>query len=433
LPEIGRAFGVEIEFASIPQQEVIEFVNSNFLRGTRVVNDASCHSSEYRLGNFIVPEESAWGERRTTGGEVVTTILEMDDNGAWMKPFNALLSFFRNNGEKPNSKTSIHFHFSFGNRDTIPVKVLHGLLELWKRIEDPIFRITQGEFGYSRGENHLDHLYCRPIVDRYGPHIILDYDEVYRPCFELNKLLKTTSTKEFFQSLCRSDSPSSHYWPPKYHALNLFSIVDKGTIEFRTPNVTLNPDFLYTWGIIFRRIVEKSYGSFVKPPVDMSRPVLPLGSKNNGFSYGDLIEILEIQDTRARKTIETLWNIGRWTEPMKGPIHSHLGYGIGGRMPAARPRFSGVRKDIVPESIPRLKKVFHPDDYLETPEAPMETEESRRDRRSVLPRTGSFAEEVSESIRLRASQTRIGNISTVIGYQSRSSTWGTVATSTGGE
>src|SRR5574341_75314 len=266
MPGIIESIGVEIEFANVPQREVAKWIDEHQILAS-IVGDASCENTKLALGDILVPEIQdeylrRFAKQKHIGGEFVTNIIssERDDN-SWFNPLGAALSFLRDSGETPSLSTSIHVHLQCGSqRYGVPLPVLKSLILLWSKIEAAIYRITEGEIGFSRGENHLNYCYYRPLVLRDGPAVVRDNKNVYRPAFELSKLMNAKTTEEFFTSFCRDDqSGGNKYWPTKYHGLNLHSINSKGTVEFRTANLTLEPIYLYTWIRVFQQILALAF------------------------------------------------------------------------------------------------------------------------------------------------------------------------------
>lgn len=365
--------GIEIEFYNVSQSDMYEFINRKGINA-RVTNDASCTHRIRRYGNINITADefnvlndtnyANWGNTIHVGGEVVSGILHSEE-AKWFNPINDILKFLEDNGEKPSLTTALHVHLNFGTFGTVPIFALHAMLDIWSRLEATMFRITQGEMGFSRGTENLDHCYCRPIVPFNGPHIIRDSDGYYRPNQELEKLHNAKTTKEFFQSLARSDRNTHHYYVSKYHAINFLPILRQGTVELRTANLTLNPDYVYTWVKIFQKMVALSYGAKVKNPIDYDRPLQPLGYNDNSFTYEDLIETLDLRESRVQKTLQKLWSISSWTPAVNGFMRSHLGRGMGSNMPESRPHFNKIRKDLVPSRVNvKKEKIYNPEDFM---------------------------------------------------------------------
>lgn len=368
---VGSAVGFEVEFSDVGQEEVRRFLDEENIRAS-VTNDASVVSSRTSYGDVSVGSRARnihtrlareWARRIVSGGEIVTPILSgCDEEDDWFDPVRRTLDFLGEAGEKPNLKTSIHFHVSFGTVDTVPIEVLKGLTRIWACIEAPIYRVTQGEMGFHRGTKHLDHLYARPIVPLDGPHVVLDSGGIIRPCMQLDKLMEAKATIEFLQSAGRCDRPASHYWPTKYHGINFASIVSKGSIEFRTANFTSNAKYVYAWARMFQKIVKKAWGAMIKNPVDPERPWMPLGDTETPFLFTDLIEILDLEDDYVISILEELWNIGTWVPPVKGYMWTHLGHGLGRRMPEPQPAFS-IRSELVPDALESSTEIHRPEEF----------------------------------------------------------------------
>ena len=365
--------GLEIEFSKVPQRVISDVIRNRRMRAS-VVNDASCTKHTYMIGDFELTNDGNvvndyvrdYAKYIQTGGEIVTGVINTTSaTEDWRGDVTTLLSTLRDNGEVPGLTTGIHLHISFGRQDFVPIEALLAVTELWARLEAIIFRLTQGELGYSRGSKQLDYLYYRPIVPVNGPAVVRDRGGTYRPNHQLTKLLNARTTDEFFQSLSRSDQAGGRYWVAKYHALNFYPVCRQGTLELRTPNYTNNPEYVFAWVELLKRIVGKAYGAFVSRPVDYDRPYLPLGYKGD-TDLQDLVDILDLHDDdKLVNTLEELWSISSWADPVQGYLYSHLGHGLGRRMPESIVSWDGIREDLVPDKLDRRSvKVHRPEEYV---------------------------------------------------------------------
>lgn len=369
--------GVEIEFTNVTQAAVKRFLREKRIDAA-VTNDASCMRRAVVLGDdFILTndpeivnrEVRRFADNKTLGGEIVTGILDTGANDDWQNPIVSVLGFLQDNGEVPNLAGGIHVHVSTGTPRYIPTEVLRWVTEFWARLEAPIFRITQSYLGYNRGEKQLDSIYCRPLVPDNGPAVVRDERGFNRPCFEIRTLLQAKTTQEFMMALTRSDLQMGRYWAPKYHALNFYSLYKHGTIELRTPNFTSNPDHVVAWIMIAKRLVQMGFRAFgnSEAPFDLDRPYLPLGYAGD-YSLSDFLHMMDFNRTEyewLHPTLEELWNLGSWSKPVHGYIYSHLGRGIGARMPETRPDWSNVPDHLVPRKLDRRKVTINSaDDFI---------------------------------------------------------------------
>lgn len=223
-----QKFGVEVEFTGISREmaatAVAEVLNSSSSNPepvcykTRKVLDSQGRTWKIMRDSSIVPlrkvGEADLDEYRV---EFVTPPLNYED----IETLQMIIRKFRELGGVPHSSCGIHIHVDGANHTATSLRRLVN-------------------FFFSRQEIIYDALavgirkehWCRPV------------------CEELLKKMKkeknidTRKVEEIWYSSANDHYPGgidhSHYNTTRYHALNLHSFFQKGTVEFRLFNSTLH-------------------------------------------------------------------------------------------------------------------------------------------------------------------------------------------------
>lgn len=260
--------GCEFE-TGISQEDMLLFVRGNSrLRNWLVHHDGSIDKSGVKL--LQVPYYFETMEKRARkssllatnymfGSELVSPLIDVTQETNWKDGIKDLTDFLRKNLDKPSTKVSMHVHV---NCDKLPVGVLQNIVKTWMCFEDVFFRLSIGdELKIHRGTVRKDFLYCRPLSK---PLVVLSDNRTLRPCFEVDKLLSAKNLREFFYSYgrCQIEGEPPRYYPARYSAVNFYSYLrpSGGSVEFRTPNLSTNPNIIFAWIELFQAIVKTSMG-----------------------------------------------------------------------------------------------------------------------------------------------------------------------------
>jgi hypothetical protein len=178
----------------------------------------------------------------TTGVEYVSNYFEFTNAAEIETHLNFLMEHLRSLGEPPTSERSgIHFHISM----PVNLQILKSIIKIASHMEDIFYYI--GCFGYEHRGNKNDLIYCRPIT-AYGPVVLRMGDgENGQQVFTCESLLKSESVQRFWKNYCGvnyREGVKDHWHPVRYHWINLLSLVQKGSLEFRLFNKTLNTDYI---------------------------------------------------------------------------------------------------------------------------------------------------------------------------------------------
>lgn len=238
--------GVGVEFE-------IMMLSPNLLSGSRelsslgfnVTSDASVESRIRGTGTFSLMGDADFPilNSRTSkvGGELVSTVFNTSETDM-LAVFKALTSYLSREGEPETSeRASIHYHISY----PFNLRILKSVVRLAANMEDIFFQI--GCMGYKHRGEINDATYCRPIT-RKGPMVIKNIDDNNVQVFNLQELLEAEKLTDFWRrygDLANERMANSRYVPVRYHWINLKSLLNQNSLEFRVFNTTLNPIFIW--------------------------------------------------------------------------------------------------------------------------------------------------------------------------------------------
>ncbi|CUX31971.1 Putative amidoligase enzyme [Clostridium sp. C105KSO15] len=218
-----QRFGVEVEMTGITRKEAAEIAASHF--GTVSHYDGTFYATYSALDEqnrkWKFTYDSSITAQRKVGRtitaasdeyktEMVTPICRYED----IETIQELVRKLRAAGAIVNNKCGIHIHI-----DASPYNAgtLRNITNIMASKEDLIYKAMQVEVARERQ-------YCRKVeqsfldeINRKKPHTL---DEVSRIWYN------------------GRDGRSEHYHDSRYHCLNLHSVFQKGTIEFRLFNST---------------------------------------------------------------------------------------------------------------------------------------------------------------------------------------------------
>lgn len=214
-------FGIEIEMTGITRRRAAEVVAEYF--STRSIYDGGGYDayhvadSENRkwkvMSDASIMCQRKDGNRKVAAGreysvELVSPICMYDD----IEKIQEIVRALRQAGAFANASVGIHIHI---NAAPFEVKQLRNLVNIVAAKEDMIYKALQVE---SRREQR----YCRKI----------DADFLER----INR--EKPTTRDHLKRIWYNgeDGSYQHYHDSRYHCLNLHSVFQKGTIEFRAFN-----------------------------------------------------------------------------------------------------------------------------------------------------------------------------------------------------
>lgn len=221
-------YGVEVEFTGITRKMAADAVAS-VLNSTASAPDHTCYQTriirDAQGRKWKVMRDSSIDPVRKVGREsmdeyrveFVTPILKYED----LDTLQAIIRKFREIGGVPHSSCGIHIHVDGANHTATS---LRRLVNFMFSRQDIIYdALAVGERKYH---------WCRPVSKS-----LLD-------TMQKDKDITTDSVEEIWYSSAndgyRGGIDHSHYNQTRYHALNLHSFFQKGTVEFRLFNSTLH-------------------------------------------------------------------------------------------------------------------------------------------------------------------------------------------------
>lgn len=220
-----QRFGIEIEMTGVTRQMAAEVAAQYFGTSVRYLgthyNTYAAIDSQGRQWKFmsdgsITPQRKV-GERKVMADnayktEMVSPICRYED----IVTIQQIIRKLKEAGAITNSSCGIHVHIDASPFDA---RTLRNITNIMAAKEDLIYKALK--VSVSR-----EHSYCRKVEQRF-----LD---------DLNAR-KPRSMAEVERIWYDGESRSySHYDDSRYHCLNLHSVFQKGTVEFRLFNGTLH-------------------------------------------------------------------------------------------------------------------------------------------------------------------------------------------------
>lgn len=217
-------FGVEIEMTGITRKRAAE-VAAEYLGGqveyagtyydTYLATDRQGRKWKFTFDSSIEAQRKERGAKIAADGayktEMVTPICQYKD----IPVIQELVRQLRHSGAFSNQSCGLHVHISAAPFDA---RTLRNLTNIMYSKEDILYRALEVEVA-------REHRYCQKTDQRY-----ID---------ELNRR-RPKSMEELSRIWYRGDSRSGdHYDSSRYRGVNLHSVFQKGTIEFRLYNSTV--------------------------------------------------------------------------------------------------------------------------------------------------------------------------------------------------
>ncbi|MCI9071442.1 MAG: virulence associated protein [Lachnospiraceae bacterium] len=220
-----QRFGIEIEMTGITRQEAAEvaaayFGTESYYAGTGYETytalDRQGRQWKFMMDASIIPERKIGGRRVRAEGdyktEMVSPICRYED----IIPIQEIIRELRKHGAITNEKCGIHVHVDASPFDA---RTLRNITNIMASKEDLIYRALKVSVA-------REHQYCRKMEERFLE--------------ELNQ--KKPKTLDGVERIWYDGDSRRlhHYDDSRYHCLNLHSVFQKGTVEFRLFNGTLH-------------------------------------------------------------------------------------------------------------------------------------------------------------------------------------------------
>lgn len=218
-----QRFGIEIEMTGLSRQCAAQVMSEYFGRAAnfdggyygeysvldsqsrrwKVMSDGSI-TTEKKEGRRIVPADNTYSV------EVVSPICRYED----IETIQEIVRKFRQAGMIANRSCGIHIHLDASPHNA---NTLRNITNIMAAKEDMIYKATQVEVARERQ-------YCKKVEESFLE--------------ELNRKKPRTLDEVSRIWYHGSDGRREHYHNSRYHCLNLHSVFQKGTIEFRLFNST---------------------------------------------------------------------------------------------------------------------------------------------------------------------------------------------------
>lgn len=312
--------GIEIEGTSMTVDAVqgllLQYLPKNFTSSGHlpisVTNDASTQSfadllSTGRRNILSYSHTSAArslrgsgrGNQVRLGYELVTNPMPIPEMENLIYPVVNILAV---NGDIVSDRAAIHYHIGFANN----LRLLKNFLRISLMIDPVLFRL--GGMGRTfRG--HINYsAYSRPLLNScvayLSPKIPENNNLTLSQLMEMKKshrqfvqvvnpmaALEANSLEEFWAAFgvsYRVGGGSQKYHPCRYSGINLYSIPQHGTVEFRHFNKILDPYLIICIGKFVRGLVELS--TLLDKRDSHQFEVVP---SNTEISMGDAAQIVQ--------------------------------------------------------------------------------------------------------------------------------------------
>ena len=240
----NQRFGIEIEMTGLTRSTAAKIIAGHF--GTSAVHVGGGYDTYAVRDNDdrqwkLVSDSSIRCENRNGANasnlyavEFVSPICHYED----IETIQELVRKLRAGGAKVNSSCGIHVHV---DASTHTAKTLRNIVNIMASKEDLLYKTLK--VGVARER------YCKKMDTRF-----LD---------EMNRRPPMTLDQVKSMWYNGSDHSYRHYDDSRYHALNLHSVFNKGTIEFRLFNSTLHAGEIKSYiqlclAISHQALVQKS-------------------------------------------------------------------------------------------------------------------------------------------------------------------------------
>lgn len=227
-----QRFGIEIEMTGITREKAAEVAAEYFGRGTRYLGsfydiyaalDNQDRQWKFMSDGSITAQRKEGRSRVAAGNEYRTEMVSPICNYADIVPIQELIRKLKEAGAITNTSCGIHVHIDASPFDA---RTLRNITNIMASKEDLIYKAL----GVSVARQHR---WCQPVEQRF-----LD---------ELNRQ-RPHSLESVERIWYNGESRSyEHYDDSRYHCLNLHSVFQKGTVEFRLFNGTLHAGKIKTY------------------------------------------------------------------------------------------------------------------------------------------------------------------------------------------
>lgn len=220
-----QRFGIEIEMTGITRQKAAEVTAAYFGTESRYVGagykayaalDGQGRQWKFMRDASITPEQKIGGRRVSADDEYRTEMVSPICRYEDIIPIQEIIRELKKHGAITNPKCGIHVHVDASPFDA---RTLRNITNIMASKEELIYRALKVSVA-------REHQYCQKVEERFLE--------------ELNR--KKPKTLDGVERIWYDGTSRryEHYDASRYHCLNLHSVFQKGTVEFRLFNGTLH-------------------------------------------------------------------------------------------------------------------------------------------------------------------------------------------------
>ncbi len=235
--------GIEVEFTGIDRAKakdlLCEFLDTKKITPFMHYNQVSYAIKDKQGRTWKMVYDGSINSSNgmeNTRCELVSPILDTSDDED-LSEFLAAVNLLKKNGGFANESCGLHVHVGAGHMTARGLKNLSNLV--YSRQNDLFERLNVGK---------KRKLYCKKL--EYKPFIKPINEEGFKNKYFLNRVIKNS----WYQDAKDDDQKTD----TRYHALNLHSLYEKGTVEFRLFNGTMDTNKIKAYANLCKNMVEFS-------------------------------------------------------------------------------------------------------------------------------------------------------------------------------
>jgi Putative amidoligase enzyme len=196
-----------------------------------------------------------WGGAIVRDGSLIDTGFEINTAPAsgdkFVQEITEICNALKEQKGKIDDRCGLHVHVEARNFDYYD---LRKLIFFYAKVEDSLFSIVR------RGRRNSD--YCHPC----GERLVRDLERHRAPKDNRKKVLENVYGREVNVSAVRRERRN----PARYAALNLHSVLYRGTVENRMHHGTIDRNTIVNWGLLWAAILDFVYNNTEKEIRGMS-------------------------------------------------------------------------------------------------------------------------------------------------------------------
>lgn len=183
--------------------------------------------------------------RSVFGYEIVSKPLLLDDASIFVREVTRILT---NLGEFYSDRCALHVHIGIQNS----LSTCKTALAFATIFEDVLYMLAGMGKEYRGFSNNS--AYARPVTMGL---LVRGFDDHFYKVPNIQKAMSSKSIYEFYRAFgVNLDINLIKHHPARYFSVNLYSIVEKGTLEFRVANATLNARWITSYVKLCQAIAE---------------------------------------------------------------------------------------------------------------------------------------------------------------------------------